>query len=283
MELLKSGTRREMLARMAGTGVVLAGAWVAGCGGGDDDDDAFAQSVNTTTARAREVAILNFALHLEYLDAEYYTYATTGAGIEAQGVDISGSGTVGATTGGARINFGNSMLESIARELAVNERRQINFIRQTILQLGGTPAAKPAIDLANPPRRMGIDPTTADGFVLSAHAFENTGTSAYSGTARYFSTPDAIEGSARLLSVESQHLGLIRHIIAERGLASKALDAKDVPPPPTGSQYTFVTNTGLSVARTVREVLNIVLESNQTQGGFFPNGTNADLNTLLSL
>lgn len=281
MELIKNPTRREMLARTLGTGIVLAGAWVAGCGGGDEDDDVLAQSPEA--ARTREIAVLNFALHLEYLDAEYYTYATTGQGIETQGIDITGAGNVGATTGGARINFGNAMLQSIAEQLAVNERRQINVLRTTITQLGGTPAAKPTIDLANPPRRMGIDPTTVDGFILSAHAFENTGTSAYSGTARFLNTPDVVEGSARLLSVESQHLGLIRHIIAERGLATRALDGKDVPPPPSGTQFFFVDANGRSIARTPREVLNIVLEGQATAGGFFPSGTNIDLNVLLQL
>src|SRR5262249_23282290 len=42
-----------------------------------------------------DTQILNFALNLEYLEAEYYSYATTGAGIQAQGVSVTGVGTPG--------------------------------------------------------------------------------------------------------------------------------------------------------------------------------------------
>ena len=39
--------------------------------------------------------ILNFALNLEYLEAEFYTMATTGKYIGASGLTITGGGTAG--------------------------------------------------------------------------------------------------------------------------------------------------------------------------------------------
>src|ERR1700749_3967067 len=45
-----------------------------------------------------DAKILNFALNLEYLEAQYYVYATTGAGIDSQGVSLSGAGTQGSVT-----------------------------------------------------------------------------------------------------------------------------------------------------------------------------------------
>lgn len=52
--------------------------------------------------------ILNFALNLEYLEAEFYTVATTGNTIDAMGIEIAGTGTQGAATGGKMVNLTNS-------------------------------------------------------------------------------------------------------------------------------------------------------------------------------
>ena len=41
--------------------------------------------------KIEEVDILNFALNLEYLEAEFYTYATTGKSITTFGVGTKGT------------------------------------------------------------------------------------------------------------------------------------------------------------------------------------------------
>ena len=41
--------------------------------------------------KLEEVDILNFALNLEYLEAEFYTYATTGKSITSFGIGTKGS------------------------------------------------------------------------------------------------------------------------------------------------------------------------------------------------
>ena len=69
-----------------------------------------------TTSADNDIAILNFALNLEYLEAEFYTVATTGMTIDQLGVSITGTGTAGATTGGSAITW--SITDNTVRGVA---------------------------------------------------------------------------------------------------------------------------------------------------------------------
>src|SRR5580658_1536478 len=102
-----------------------------------------------TTTAPTDADILNFALNLEYLEAEFYTVATTGMTIDKMGIGITGSGTAGATTGGAQVNFGSNsnapMAAAIANEIAFDERAHVAYIRDALAAAGDVPIAKPAI------------------------------------------------------------------------------------------------------------------------------------------
>lgn len=76
--------------------------------------------------------ILNFALNLEYLEAEFYTYAVTGRGIDAVGIGTDGQGTAGATTGGKKVEFTDPMLRRIAEELAFDEQQHVKLLRSVL-------------------------------------------------------------------------------------------------------------------------------------------------------
>ncbi len=291
----KQASRRDVLRGLsAGAVVALGGAVAAGCG----------SSTNHTTLNpsgnnggrkgvARDIDILNFALNLEYLEAEFYNYAVDGTGLTAHGIATdgqNGTGTsipAGATTGGVKVNFDTPTLAAVAAQLAYDERTHVTDLRAAIVSLGGAPVAKPAINLAA--LAPAIDISTVTGFLQASRAFEDTGVSAYGGAAQYIYNSDILRASARILAIEAYHSANIRLQIAQRGIASTATDGLDVPPPPTGSLYfTVEPVNALSIIRTPRQVLNIVLAApvsnpNVTTGGFFPNGANANLATLTSL
>ena len=231
--------------------------------------------------RRMDVAILNFALHLEYLDSEYYSIATSGKGLAEFGVGVDGVGELGETTGGAAVRFDAPELEAMARQIAADERAQVALIRETIRKLGGRPIAKPALDLSAA-RAMGIDPTTQEGFLLATRAFEETAISAYGGTAAFLATPSVIRDSARIMAVEALHAGAVRRELIRRKIMAPNLDEKDIPPAPDEARF-FPVVQGLTPTRTPAEVLRLVTAGNGLRGGFFPKGPNGDVRPLLAI
>lgn len=252
-------SRRDMLQKVAVGSVLFAvGSILPGCGGTSSDSIA--------NASVSDFDVLNFALNLEYLEAEFYAYATTGSGIDALGIGTGGTGASGPTTGGVKTTFTDSVTQAVANEIASDERDHVTFLRTA---LGSKRIGKPAINLA----ALG-DFSTQSAFLALARAFEDVGVSAYGGAARLINSRDLVEAAARILAVEALHTGNIRLLIAQQAVATTAVDAKDVVPPPTGTQYFSTTTNSLSVIRSTREVLNIVYAGTGGSGGFFPNGFN---------
>ena len=98
---------------------------------------------------------LNFALNLEYLEAEFYTLASVGMTIDQIGIGI-GAGTA-ATGGGTvtvkptgvascKVPFTIPVIQSYATEIASEEQKHVNFLRGA---LGSAAVAQPNIDLYN--------------------------------------------------------------------------------------------------------------------------------------
>ncbi len=209
--------------------------------------------------------ILNFALNLEYLEAEFYSYATTGHGIDPS--LFTGTGTQGDTTGGKKVVFGNGKFEHIASEIATDELHHVMLLRSV---LGTSAVAKPAINL----NALGFGFQGPSDFLLLARAFEDVGVSAYGGAAQYINDAGILEAAARILATEAYHAGNIRDEIAKPkpGLAVDSLDQ-----PPTTTNYFPTDNNGLAVVRTTDEVLMIVRGTSADGGNFFPDGLNGNI------
>lgn len=247
-----------------------------------------------TASAPSDADILNFALNLEYLEAEFYTVATTGMTIDKMGIDITGSGTAGATTGGAKVNFTASssaststsssglasaltpMSAAIASEIAYDERAHVAYIRSALTAAGATPIAKPAINLDA--LMLGFGGLT--DFLQLARVFEDIGVTAYAGAAPLITSKAILGAAARIAQTEAEHAANIRLQIALLGIATKPIDGVDILPPPSGGNYFSVDKNALTETRTPGQVLYLAYGNtpNATSGGFFPNGVNGALN-----
>ena len=231
---------------------------------------------NAQTTDTTDVDILNFALNLEYLEAEFYTMATAGTTIDNFGITITGSGTAGATTGGGMIPFSttDNTVQRVAEELARDERFHVSLLQNTIIALGGTPVAKPAINL----NALGLGFGSPNDFLTLARVFEEIGVTAYGGAAPLITSSTVLGYAARILATEAEHVGFIRALINQYGVTVTALDMVDVVPPPAGGDYFSVNSNAITAIRTPGQVLYLAYDAKDaSKGGFFPAGVNGAL------
>ena len=297
--------RRRFLQVAGATSAVLAGSSLLAACGGDDKTTAPAPAT-----KIGDADILNFALNLEYLEAQFYVYATTGAGLD-QGL-LGGSGTQGAVTGGRKVTFTDPVVAAYANEIAGDERAHVAFLRTA---LGSAAVAQPAIDIGTDPngafssaaRAAGLvgagqsfDPYASDeNFLLGAFIFEDVGVSAYKGAAPLIASATYLEAAAGILAAEAYHAGLIRTVLYGKGIQAPAIitavqkisDARDSLDGASdddqgitnadGSANLVPTDAdGIVFSRTPGQVLDIVYLTKlaTTKGGFFPNGVNGTIN-----
>jgi hypothetical protein len=279
--------------------LVAAGAAGAGVGIAALAGAASAQAA--PAAAPSEGSVLNFALNLEYLEAEFYLRAVYGTGLTA--AQITGTGTTGGVTGGSPVPWKSRTLKGIATEIANDERNHVLFLRSA---LGNAAVSRPAIDLkasftaaamAAGAIKAGqtFDPfASEDAFLLGAFIFEDVGVTAYKGAAPLITTPAYLEAAAGILAVEAYHAGIIRTEILNVGLATTADrigTARDRLDGTLRTEYGPTTNhvidlvptdaNAIAFGRTPGRVLNIAYlnPAAVTHGGFFPAGVNGTINT----
>ena len=253
-------SRRDFARRTMAGSLVAAGTLAMG-----SPADLFAQSVP-------DEAVLNFALNLEYLEAEFYTVAVTGQRIEQLGIGVSGRGRQGATVGGARVSF-DERTRYVAEQVALDEQNHVRFLRAA---LRSSAVAKPAINL----EALGLGFRNQTEFLVLARAFEDLGVSAYAGAAKLIRNPAILEAAARIAITEGQHAGLFRYLVGLANTAVPQVDESDVPPPGSPNGRLFqVDGNGLSTVRSAGEVLRVAYGGNAARGGFFPDGVNGDIAT----
>lgn len=253
--------RRSFMKRAGVTGLGVAAASMIP--GGSFLGKTYASSAITDTD------ILNFALNLEYLEAEFYAVATYGATLLELGV-LTSSEESGPTTGGNMVTgIASSPLAFIATALRENEIDHVEYLRTT---LGSSAVKKPTINLA----ALGYGFSSVDSFLKLARQFEDVGVSAYLGAAPLITSTTYLSAAAAILATEAQHSGSIRLACIQNGVTSPAVDSLDIPPTES-TPYDVTSKNALSIPRTTAQVLNVVYGGGNCSGGFYPDGMNGTI------
>jgi hypothetical protein len=237
------------------------------------------QSQDVSTQAINDADILNFALNLEYLEAEFYTVATTGKTIEQLGFTIQGGdGMVGPTTGGKYVDFSADRVNfsiELVHQIAHDEQQHVKLLQGALKAAGAPFVSKPSINL----NALGFGFHSYRDFFKLARIFEDIGVSAYGGAAPLISDKAVLAAAARILAAESEHVGAVRLQVARLVEPTRPpLDAADILPPPSGKHVLSLDDSGLSAIRTPGEVLYLAYGgANKTSGGFFPQGVNGTI------
>ena len=309
-ELLQGSlhSRRKFL---AGLGMGAGTAALVGCGSDSKATPPTPTPAPTPTPSAgpTDVDILNFALNLEYLEAEFYLRAVTGNGLGA--ADIGAN--PGATTGGAQVSFQTAAIKAYAMEIAADEQSHVRFLRSAITSLGGTPVDKPAIDLTNSfnlaASAAGIGASfnpfaDENSFIVGAFTFEDVGVTAYNGAVTLIKNKQVVLAAAAAIhATEAYHAAEIRTLLvygnpanlaaataisALRGRASAVVaggtGAAEVAP--TSKTIVPLDSNSLAFHRNTDQVLHIVYLNGTagivSAGGFFPSGMNGTIHASAS-
>ena len=247
---------------------------LAGCGNAAVITIAPTTPSTPVTPAVSQIDVLNFALNLEYLEASFYLYITTGAGLPSS---LQGSGA-GAVTGGAQVSFADPNVTALAQQLAADEMAHVGLIQSMLTALSVTPVVMPALNLA------ALGPVTDDAtFLAMARQLETVGTSAYEGGIAYFTDALSLTVAADIHDTEAQHEGALRQFCIAKGITSAAVDSMDIAVAGAAGPVFNTNSSGLNAIRTPSEVLQIVYGAagmtGVSSGGFYPNGMNGAVKT----
>ncbi len=168
---VKGVTREAFLIR--GT---LAAVAVGGLGAvGPFLSDAFAQSP------ASDLAILNYALTLEYLESDFYN-------VKGKAVGLTGAA------------------KTLAALLGSHEAAHVSGLAAAIKAAGGTPVTKP---------KFSFPVTNQATFLALASVLENTGVSAYNGQGPKLQNKQYLATAGAIVQIEARHAAAINYMIGK--------------------------------------------------------------------
>lgn len=159
---------------------------------------AVAPFVSDALAATSDVDILNFALTLEYLEADFYQSKGKAVGLSGQA-------------------------KTLARSFGDEEAEHVSALMKAITGLGGKPVKKPT---------FAFPVSDQAGFLKLAYVLENTGVGAYNGAAPSITNKTVLGAAGSIVQVEARHAAAIAvltgNAITPDGAFDKPLSKKQV-------------------------------------------------------
>jgi hypothetical protein len=168
---------------------ILRGALAAGAFYGTSAVTPFVSQALAATGSS-DVEILNFALTLEYLEADFYN-------VKGKSLALSGEA------------------KAYAAQFGQDEAEHVVAITAAIKQLGGKPAAKPTF----------VFPASSESsFLALASVLENTGVGAYNGAAPSIKDKQVLASAGSIVQIEARHAAAIDLLIGKSPTPSGGFD-----------------------------------------------------------
>jgi hypothetical protein len=137
-----------------------------------------------------DAEILNFALTLEYLEADFYT-------VKGKQVGLSGQA------------------KAYAAQFGAEESEHVTALTAAIKQLGGTPVKKP---------RFVFPATDEHSFLALASVLENTGVGAYNGAGPSLQSKQVLASAGSIVQIEARHAAAIDLLIGKSPTPNQGFD-----------------------------------------------------------
>jgi len=172
--------RKRFLKMVGGAGAASFGAFaVAACGSSGSSSTRAPAATTAASASAGDVAILNYALTLEYLESQFYAKVIA-----------------------AKLFTGK--VGMLVHDFGEQEDTHVEAIRGAVSKLGGTPVAEP----------VGRFPLSSASQVAQlAYTVENLGAAAYLGQAGKIQNPEVLATALAIHSVEARHAATLATLV----------------------------------------------------------------------
>ncbi len=175
---------------MSRASFILRGALAAGAAYGIGAVGPYVSNALAASGGGGDLAILNYALTLEYLETDFYKH-------KAKTVGLSGEA------------------RSTAALFAHDEQQHVDALTMAIKGAGGTPAKKPTFN---------FPVTNQATFLKLAYVLENTGVSAYNSAGPMLQNKALLAAAGSIVQVEARHAAVIGLLTMQKITPDGAFD-----------------------------------------------------------